>query len=159
MFLLNRNWFEFICNLFCLLMTSRRLDSKLIGWDVIKQCFKLQWLLYYFPNFVTMFFCNMFDTCLYSNILAIFLFFSANIALNKTTYMSSTFSNFTSSNKAVDGQKTDLSYSGGQCAISTYQNMDIKQLNGGWTSRISAASVTLQSTLGRRIHHGVIKWI
>lgn len=44
--------------------------------------------------------------------------FSANIALNKTTYMSSTFSNFTSSNNAVDGQKTDLSYFGGQCAIS-----------------------------------------
>lgn len=121
MFLLNRNWFEFICNLLCLLMTSRRLDSKFMGWDVIKQCFKLQWLLYYFPNFVTMFFCNMFDTCLYSHILAIFLiFFPANIALNKTTYMSSTFSNFTSSNKAVDGQKTDLSYSGGQCAISKH---------------------------------------
>ncbi|XP_052678192.1 scavenger receptor class F member 2-like [Crassostrea angulata] len=43
---------------------------------------------------------------------------TSNIALNKTTYMSSTFSNFTSSNNAVDGQKTDLSYFGGQCAIS-----------------------------------------
>lgn len=51
--------------------------------------------------------------------LAIFpIFFPANIALNKTTYMSSTFSNFTSSKNAVDGEKTDLSYFGGQCAIS-----------------------------------------
>lgn len=33
--------------------------------------------------------------------------------------MSSTFSNLTSSNKAVDGQKTNLSFIGGQRAISS----------------------------------------
>lgn len=44
--------------------------------------------------------------------------------------MSSTFSNFTSSNKAVDGQKTDLSYSGGQCAISE-NGYKTAELEGG----------------------------
>lgn len=46
------------------------------------------------------------------------LFISANIALNKTTSMSSTYSGSSDSSKAVDGLKTNFSYSGGQCAIS-----------------------------------------
>lgn len=68
-----------------------------------------------------MFFCcHIFEYMFVFTYLSFFLFFfPANIALNKTTYMSSTFSNLTSSNKAVDGQKTNLSFIEGQCAISS----------------------------------------
>lgn len=46
--------------------------------------------------------------------------FSANIAFNKSTFMSiaSTYDSLTASDNAVDGDKTDLSHTGGQCAIS-----------------------------------------
>ena len=44
--------------------------------------------------------------------------FSANIALGKNAYQSVTYNSNTGAGKAVDGLKSDLSYTGGQCALS-----------------------------------------
>nr|XP_022296789.1 protein draper-like isoform X2 [Crassostrea virginica] len=41
-----------------------------------------------------------------------------NIALGKAAYQSSTYSSLTGAEKAVDGLKSNLSYNGGQCAVS-----------------------------------------
>lgn len=90
-------------------------------------------------------------------------FFPANIALNKTTYMSSTFSNFTSSNKAVDGQKTDLSYSGGQCAISKHGyktvewRVDLENLSS--ISNITIYFRTENSPWGNQMNLNVYQWV
>ena len=42
---------------------------------------------------------------------------TANIALGKAAYQSSTYNSLTGAEKAVDGMKTNLSYTGGQCAV------------------------------------------
>ena len=43
---------------------------------------------------------------------------AANIALDKDAYQSSTLYSGTGAEKAVDGLKSNLSHSGGQCAVS-----------------------------------------
>lgn len=71
----------------------------------------------------------------YSYVTIVLVINSANIALNKATYMSSQFDPSTGSAKAVDGGKTPT-YAGGQCAQSQGGQTALWRVDLGYLSSI-----------------------